>query len=84
LKAEEIANRIEIYHRVTNNSYKIGLNTNESVVGYFVQANDYEELKAKNIWRVVKIPNILKWKATSNPEHSELLNGDLIVSISVV
>ena len=30
----------------------------------FVEANDYEELKSKNFWRIVMRANIDEWKRT--------------------
>ncbi len=46
-----------------------------TVTGLFVNHRDYDELKAKNFWRVVNVKNMKQWEQTGDVELSRLFNG---------
>lgn len=46
-----------------------------TVTGLFVNLRDYDELKAKNFWRVVNVKNMKQWEQTGDVELSRLFNG---------
>jgi hypothetical protein len=82
MTAKQIANIIEHEVPVTKHSFEILLNTDEKVIGIFVMADDYEVLKQKNIWRIVKNPDIGTWNDKRDLTLAEPVNGGLIVSIT--
>ncbi len=51
---------------------------------YFVKAYDYDEMKAKNFWRVVEDVNIEEYHATKNILLTRLFNGLSFTKISSV
>ncbi len=57
--------------RVVNVHFK----DRSTVTGLFVNLRDYDELKAKNFWRVVNVKHIEQWEQTGNMELSRLFNG---------
>ncbi len=46
-----------------------------SITGHFIKAKDYDELKAKNFWRVVNVNKIDQWKKTNDIDLARLFNG---------
>ena len=47
----------------------------ETVKGIFIQINDYEELKAKNFWRVVSGERLTEWGRTKDNSLARLFSG---------
>ena len=47
----------------------------ESIKGLFIRSVDYEELKSKNLWRIVQSPKIEEWMRTSNMDLPRIFNG---------
>jgi len=46
-----------------------------TVKGLFIQSADYEELKDKNLWRVVSDSKIEEWNRTRNMDIPKIFNG---------
>ncbi|WP_018629104.1 hypothetical protein [Niabella aurantiaca] len=46
-----------------------------TVTGSFISARDYDELKAKNFWRVVHSKNLQQWERTRDINLSRLFSG---------
>ena len=46
-----------------------------SVKGMFIRSGDFEELKMKNLWRVVSDAKIEEWKRTKNMDLPKIFNG---------
>jgi len=46
-----------------------------TVTGLFIRDKDYEELKAKNFWRVVNQEKIKEWEKTNDINLSRVFNG---------
>lgn len=46
-----------------------------TVVGVFVKGNDYEELKSKNFWRIVKPESANQWAQTKDLNLTRLFAG---------
>ena len=46
-----------------------------SVIGLFIQGNDYSELKSKNFWRIVSSTYLNEWKETKNLNLARIYNG---------
>ena len=84
MKAEKIADIVEHWFYSLDKLFKIELTTNGYVIGAFIKAHDYDELKSNNIWRVISNTNLIKWKSSKNLELTELLNGSLIKDITAI
>jgi hypothetical protein len=69
---------------VHENPLKIHFKTRNSIVGLFVQTGDYEDLKAKNFWRIVSGGNIDLWKKTNNNDLAKIFNGSEITKLTDV
>ncbi|HET9747557.1 MAG TPA: short-chain dehydrogenase [Chitinophagaceae bacterium] len=46
-----------------------------SVKGMFIRSVDYDELKRKNLWRVVSDAKIEEWNRTRNMDLPKIFNG---------
>ena len=53
MNSEQIGKFIETH--LSKHPVKIDFKTRSSLVGMFIQTTDYNELKAKNFWRIEKI-----------------------------
>ena len=45
------------------------------VVGLFIQMNDYQELKSKNLWRIVSEANMKSFRASQDYSLAKIFNG---------
>ncbi|HVZ56078.1 MAG TPA: hypothetical protein VG870_05420 [Chitinophagaceae bacterium] len=45
------------------------------VEGLFVRARDYDELKAKNFWRVVQLSHLKDWQKTQDLGLTRVFSG---------
>jgi hypothetical protein len=43
--------------------------------GVFIKDSDYEELKAKNFWRIVTDSKAVEWKRTGDNNLARIFNG---------
>lgn len=62
---------------------KIEFKKRNSVVGIFVDSVDYEDLKAKNFWRIVSEVNIPEWKKSKDNKLAKIFNGSEFTKITV-
>ena len=46
-----------------------------TVKGMFIRSSDFDELKMKNLWRVVSNEKIEEWKRTKNMDLPKIFNG---------
>ena len=53
----------------------INFKDRNSIKGLFIQSYDYEDLKDKNLWRIVHDPKIEEWNRTKNIEIPKIFNG---------
>lgn len=60
---------------LSQQTVKIDFKTRNSIIGIFIQAPDYKELKSKNFWRIVSEKNIKQWKATNDSSLPRIFNG---------
>jgi hypothetical protein len=60
---------------LAKNAVKIEFKKRGTIVGVFVKTNDYEDLKAKNFWRIVTEASIPEWKKTNNNQLSKIFSG---------
>jgi hypothetical protein len=81
--ADQIEKFIEPQHLATR-PIKIDFKTRNSLMGLFIQTNDYKELKAKNFWRIVTGPNIEIWRNSKDTNLARIFNGAEFTKLSVV
>ena len=60
---------------LAKSSVKIEFKKRNTIVGVFVQTNDYEDLKSKNFWRIVTEPSIAEWKKTNDNKLAKIFSG---------
>jgi hypothetical protein len=80
---EAIAKFVEGTNKVKD-QVKISFKKRGTVVGQFVQSKDYNELKAKNFWRIVVEPHIDAWKKSNDINLAKIFNGMEITKLTVV
>jgi predicted small secreted protein len=69
---------IEKYVEIKENIDKpinIFFKQRNSIKGLFIQLPDYNELKAKNFWRIVYESKIAEWKQTKDINLARLFSG---------
>jgi hypothetical protein len=80
---EQIEKFIEPRHLAIH-SVKIDFKTRNSMVGVFIKANDYKELKAKNFWRIVTGNNVENWMKTQDTSLARIFNGSEITKLTAI
>ena len=60
---------------ITGQPINIFFRQRNTINGLFIQGNDYQELKAKNFWRVVTGVKIDEWKQTKDINLTRLFSG---------
>lgn len=80
---EQIEKFIEPKH-LSHNSVKIDFKTRNSIIGIFIEAADYKELKSKNFWRIVSEKHIKEWKGTNDNSLARIFNGAEFTKLSAV
>lgn len=58
-----------------NNNVNIHFKQRDTVRGVFIHNDDYEELKAKNFWRIVPGERLEEWKRTKDNNLARIYNG---------
>ncbi|MBS1946600.1 MAG: short-chain dehydrogenase [Bacteroidetes bacterium] len=53
-----------------------------TVNGIFIYSRDYDELKSKNLWRVVHRSSIGKWKESQDINLTRIFNGIAFTRLS--
>jgi len=74
MTAEMIEKFVENKNR-ENMAVNIHFKERSTVQGLFVRGADYNELKYKNLWRIVSNAKIEEWKRTKNIDLSRIFNG---------
>ena len=52
-----------------------GWRQRNAITGLFIQWNDYQEMKAKNFWRIVGESNISEWQKSHDNNLAKIFNG---------
>ena len=58
-----------------NAAVNIHFKERSTVKGLFIRSTDYDELKYKNLWRIVHHEKIEEWTRTKNMDLSRIFNG---------
>ncbi|MBS1921674.1 MAG: short-chain dehydrogenase [Bacteroidetes bacterium] len=46
-----------------------------TVKGLFIKSSDYNDLKSKNLWRIVSTAHLSDWEKTKNENLARIFNG---------
>ena len=79
---EMITKFLEPAH-LAKTSVKIEFKKRNTIVGIFVSSPDYEDLKAKNFWRIVSETHIPEWKKTNDNKLSKIFSGSEFTRLTV-
>ena len=69
----------EILSKVINISFKVRNN----VKGIFLTAGDFEDLKTKNLWRILPETRLEEWNKTRNMGLARIYNGAEFTKLKV-
>jgi hypothetical protein len=80
---EQIAKFVET-EQLDNPSVKVEFKKRNTIIGLFVQLNDYDELKSKNFWRLVTEPNLDNWHKSKDINNAKMFNGSEFTRLSLL
>lgn len=63
---------------------QISFKTRTSMKGLFLELADYEDLKRKNLWRIVSESNLGAYQQTNDNNLARIFNGVEITRLEVV
>ena len=69
---------------VIKNAVKISFKTRNTITGLFIQMADFNDLKAKNFWRIVPENNIESWRKSKDMNLARIFNGAEITRLTTV
>ena len=55
-----------------------------TVTGLFIKTSDFDELRSKNLWRIVTKLNVDQWKKTKDINLCRIFNGTEFTRLSEV
>ena len=58
-----------------NAAVNIHFKERSMIRGLFIQSTDYDELKSKNLWRIVSDSKMEEWNRTKNMDLPKIFNG---------
>ena len=83
-----MTNEAIIKHLETKNNLDKPLNIHfkqrSTITGLFIKTNDYNDLKSKNLWRIVTQTHIDEWKKTKDINLCRIFNGSDFTRLSEV
>lgn len=67
-----------------NKAVKVSFRSRDPFIGFFVNSNDYNELKGKNFWRIIGQNNITNYQSSGDMNLSKIFSGFEITSLKIV
>lgn len=64
-----------------NTPVQISFKSRASIKGIFINSNDFEELKAKNLWRIVAEARIDNYNSSKDGNLARIFNGSEFVKL---
>ena len=58
-----------------NTAVNIHFKERGTLKGVFIHSEDYDELKSKNLWRIVSNTKLEEWNRTKNMDLPKIFNG---------
>jgi hypothetical protein len=72
--------RIELSDSVVNIHFK----QRNTVTGLFIRTSDFDELRSKNLWRIVTKLHVDEWRRTKDIKLCRIFNGTEFTRLSEV
>lgn len=63
---------------------KVSFKGRNAFTGIFIKTADYNDLKAKNFWRIVNESNVKNYLASKDSNLARIFNGTEITKLTVV
>jgi hypothetical protein len=82
MHSSDIANIVEKKF-LEQEPLKVEFKTRQSIIGLFIKFRDYDELKAKNFWRIVPEARIKDYKKTQDFNLSRIFNGQELTKLTI-
>ena len=54
---------------------KIDFKARTTMYGFFVEGKDYNDLKSKNFWRIITLPNLEAWNKSQDINLAKIFSG---------
>lgn len=70
--------------KLDSSKVQISFKTRPAIIGMFIQTNDYAELKAKNMWRVVSESKIDDFNVRRDLNIARIFNGSEMTRLNIV
>lgn len=55
-----------------------------TIKGFFIKTGDYNELKSKNLWRIVSDAKLKEYKASKDTSLARIFNGTEITRLGAI
>lgn len=80
---EQISKFIET-EQLNDTAVKIEFKKRNNITGIFIKVADFDELRAKNFWRIVTEANFEHWRKTNSIDAARIFNGSEFTRLSVL
>ncbi|HEX2629595.1 MAG TPA: short-chain dehydrogenase [Chitinophagaceae bacterium] len=70
--------------QVTTPVINISFKTRDKITGIFIRTADFDELKKKNLWRIVSGRNFDLYKESHNEDLARIFNGAEFTRLEIV
>jgi hypothetical protein len=78
---------IDKFHKVKNPKklpVRINFKTRSPIKGIFIELADYEELRRKNLWRIVSEKHIESYQQSGNTNLARIFNGAEMTKLEMI
>jgi hypothetical protein len=83
MNVEEIEKFLDKQPLKQGQHVKIDFKKRDSIFGLFVKGNDYDDLKAKNFWRIVTATHMDEYLKSKNISLAKIFSGSEFSRLSV-
>jgi hypothetical protein len=84
MNTEEIQKFLTTKASPVNSYVKIDFKKRDTIYGLFLTEGDYNDLKAKNFWRIVTRKYFEEYKKSKNPNLAKIFNGQEFSRLSLL
>jgi hypothetical protein len=84
MNTEEIQKFLTTKASPVNSYVKIDFKKRDTIYGLFLTEGDYNDLKAKNFWRIVTRKHFEEYKKSKNPNLAKIFNGQEFSRLSLL
>lgn len=84
MNAEDIQKFLDTKDIPKGKHLKIDFKKRDTIYGHLVLARDAKDLKAKNLWRIVRQKDIEEWNKSKNLDLAKIFSGSDFMKLSVV